>query len=75
MSAFLCLTAAVFAFPLAELLDAPWLRIVGLVLIVEAVVAKEAWIWWGEWREWLLWHGMLIVVPIAVAAIAYLTAG
>jgi hypothetical protein len=74
-AAALSLPATATALVLAELLDAPWLRIVAVALIVEAFVAREIWLWWGEGRWWLLSHGTLVGGTLAMAVIAELIAG
>ena len=40
----LLLIAAALA--LAELLDAPWLRLMAVALLVAVFVARETWQWW-----------------------------
>jgi hypothetical protein len=67
--------AAGVALALAELLDAPWMRIVAVVLILETFVAREIWMWWGEGRQWLVVYGTLIGGTIATAFIAEQIAG
>jgi general stress protein CsbA len=57
------------ALVLAELLDAPWLRIVAVVLLVVIFIARETWQWWGAGRQWLAVNGALI----GVIALAFVT--
>jgi hypothetical protein len=57
------------ALALAELLDAPWLRLVAVALLVGIFIAHEAWMWWGEGRKWLAIYGVLLAA-IALAFIA-----
>jgi hypothetical protein len=71
----LSVLAAAVALALAELLDAPWMRIVAVVLVLESLVTREIWMWWGEGRLWLIVHGTLLGGTIAMAAIAQLIAG
>jgi hypothetical protein len=64
------LLAAAIALALAEILDAPWLRLVAVGLIVATFAAREAWQWRGAGRQWLLICGTLILGTIALAFIA-----
>ena len=75
ISVALSLLGAATALALAELLDAPWMRIVAVVLVLETFVAREIWMWWGAGRLWLIVHGTLIGGTIAMAVIAQLVAG
>jgi hypothetical protein len=63
------LLAAATALALAEILDAPWLRLVAVGLIAGSLAAREAWHWRGEGRQWLL-ICTLILGTIALAFIA-----
>jgi hypothetical protein len=74
-AAALSLPAIAIALALAEVLDAGWLRIVAVVLIVEAFVAREIWLWWEDRRGWLLIHGTLVGGTLVMAVIAELVAG
>jgi cell division protein FtsX len=67
--------AAAIALALAEILDAPWLRLVAVALIAGSLAAREAWHWRGEGRQWLLIYGTLILGTIALAFIAHRIAG
>jgi hypothetical protein len=67
--------AAAVALVLAELLDAPWLRLVAVALIAGAFAAREAWEWHGAGRHWLLLYGTLILGTIGLAFVARLIAG
>jgi hypothetical protein len=71
----LSLLAATAMLALAELLDAPWMRIVAVVVVLETFVTRELLIWWGAGREWLVLHGTLLGGSMAVAALAQLIAG
>jgi hypothetical protein len=62
--------ALAVALVLAEILDAPWLRLVAVAMLVLVVIAREAWIWRGARREWLAMYGTLIVVVIVLAFVA-----
>jgi hypothetical protein len=62
--------AVAISLALAEILDAPWLRLVAVPLLLGALVAREAVIWWGAGRWWFLIYGTLIGGTIAVALIA-----
>jgi hypothetical protein len=65
----LCVVAVAAALVLAAVLDAPWLRLVAVVLLLGTFVAREIWAWWGEGRTWLAMVGaMLAVVVLAFAA-------
>ena len=68
------LTATAIALALAELLDAPWLRVVAVVLLVVTFIARETWQWWGAGSQWLAVNGGLIGV-IALAFVAGRLAG
>ncbi len=62
--------AAAIALALAEVLDAPWLRIVAVALLLGTFAAREAWHWWGAGRQWLALYGILLLGIIALAFIA-----
>jgi hypothetical protein len=38
-----CLLGTALSFALAELLDLPWLRLVGVALVLAALAARETW--------------------------------
>jgi len=69
------LLGAATALALAEILDAPWLRLVAVGMIAGSLAAREAWHWRGEGRQWLLIYGTLILGTIALAFIAHQMAG
>ena len=71
----LSLPAIAAMLALAEVMDAPWMRLVAVALIVETAVSRELMLWWGAGREWLVWNGTLLGGTIAMAAIAQLIAG
>jgi hypothetical protein len=64
----LALTATAIALALAKVLDAPWLRIVAVVLLLVIFIAREAWHWWGAGREWLA----VYATPLGVIALAFI---
>jgi hypothetical protein len=51
------------------------MRIVAAVLVLESLVTREIWMWWGDGRLWLVVHGTLVGGTIAMAAIAQQIAG
>jgi hypothetical protein len=63
------LTATAIALALAELLDASWLRLVAVALLLGIFIARESWHWWGAGRQWLAVYATLLGV-IALAFIA-----
>jgi hypothetical protein len=68
------LLATALALALAEILDAPWLRLVAVALLIVIFAAREIWQWWGDGRLWLATTGALLTV-IALAFIAQRIAG
>jgi hypothetical protein len=62
----LCLVFAAVAFALAEVLDAAWLRLAGVVFIVLVFFGKELWTWRGAGREFVASvSAMVLAVVIA----------
>jgi hypothetical protein len=49
---------------LAELLDAPWLRVVGIAFLFAVFIAREVWTWWGAGRQWLAMVGAVVGVMV-----------
>jgi hypothetical protein len=64
------LTATAIALALAELLDASWLRLVAVALLLGIFIARESWHWWGAGRQWLLAVYATLLGVIALAFIA-----
>ncbi len=62
------------ALALAELLDAPWLRVVAVALLLGIFIAREAWAWRGHGRTWLAISGALLSV-FALAFLVQLLVG
>jgi hypothetical protein len=64
--ALVSVAAAAGALALAEVLDAPWLRIVAVGLLLGVLVAREVWAWRGRGRLWIgMVAGLLGVVVLA----------
>jgi hypothetical protein len=57
------------ALALAELLDAPWLRLVAVALLIGIFLAREVWTWWGEDKQWAAIYATLLLGFIALAFI------
>jgi hypothetical protein len=66
LTAVTALAGVALALALAEILDAPWLRLVAVTLLVAIFAAREAWHWWGAGRLWLATIGALLAL-IALA--------
>jgi hypothetical protein len=61
------------ALVLAEVLDAPWLRAVAVMLLVGVFVAREMWTWWGQGRQWLAMVGTLLAVMLVAFTLQKVT--
>lgn len=60
--AMIALVIATGAFIGATVLDAPWLRFVGLAALAAVAVGHEAWRFRGAGRQWLIGMGALLAV-------------
>jgi hypothetical protein len=65
----IALVAMATALALAELLDAPWLRLVAVALLIGIFLAREVWTWWGEDKQWAAIYATLLLGFIALAFI------
>ncbi len=74
-AAVIAVGAAAISLALAQILDAPWLRLAAVALILGSLVAREVWLWWGGGRQWLLIYGMTIGGTIALTFMARQIAG
>lgn len=64
LTALLGLLGTAVALVLAEVLDAPWLRLAAVAFLVGALIAREAWTWWGRGRLWLATTAVLLALVV-----------
>jgi hypothetical protein len=69
VTAAIAVVATAIALALAELLDAPWLRLVAVALVIGIFLGREAWVWWGEGKQWAAIYFTLLLGFIALAFI------